>query len=419
MAHFRSSLFLLTCLACFSFAPSRGMGDRYPTALYNQTLPSASLAHRERSFPNGEEIVFAIAPVAAQEPSPKQTKPTSTPNQRKSTPDPKKAKASSSNSRNSQPLNAIVRFLLRQRMLFLLSVAALLVTSAAVFVLLKLVSTEPDNLRSKVAIARQRKSPRNRPRSHNYEEHGAKDGVTLNAAHEIYTPPYPSVTPSNYANENSDRNFPSIFDPNDAEPQATRSHTDNPDTLTPENHSNGYSDPGLNLSHKSNQPEPSFNNGPDILDDQSSQLLKINIVHQLLQDLAHPNPARRHKAIWELGDRGDSRAVGPLVDLLLNSDSKQHSLILSILSEIGIKTLKPMNRAWLISLQNENAEVRKNAIRDLTRIYELVNQVSHLLQRAADDPDPEVQETARWALNQLNRESSVANRDQKSEGSRG
>jgi len=76
---------------------------------------------------------------------------------------------------------------------------------------------------------------------------------------------------------------------------------------------------------------------------------------------------------------------------------------LASLSEIGIRTLKPMNNAWSISLQNENPEVRKNAIRDLTRIYELVNQISYLLHRATDDPDPEVQETARWAINQLNR----------------
>jgi HEAT repeat protein len=83
--------------------------------------------------------------------------------------------------------------------------------------------------------------------------------------------------------------------------------------------------------------------------------------------------------------------------------TNQYSLILASLSEIGIRTLKPMNNAWSISLQNENPEVRKNAIRDLTRIYELVNQISYLLHRATDDPDPEVQETARWAINQLNR----------------
>ncbi|NES71785.1 MAG: HEAT repeat domain-containing protein, partial [Okeania sp. SIO2D1] len=115
------------------------------------------------------------------------------------------------------------------------------------------------------------------------------------------------------------------------------------------------------------------------------------------------DPKKRHHAIWELGQRGDSRAVQPLVNLLIDSDSKQQSLILATLSEIGTKTLKPMNRALAMSIQNDNAEVRKNAIRDLTRIYELVIQTTSLLQQAEYDPDPEVEKTAKWALEQLNR----------------
>ncbi len=62
-----------------------------------------------------------------------------------------------------------------------------------------------------------------------------------------------------------------------------------------------------------------------------------------------------------------------------------------------------MNRALALSLQDDNPEVRKNAIRDLTRIYELIAQTTQMLCHAADDPDPEVQETARWAMNQLSR----------------
>ena len=62
-----------------------------------------------------------------------------------------------------------------------------------------------------------------------------------------------------------------------------------------------------------------------------------------------------------------------------------------------------MSRALTLSLQDENAEVRKNAIRDLTRIYDLATQMSQLLQRAADDPDAEVRETARWAADKLSR----------------
>lgn len=134
-----------------------------------------------------------------------------------------------------------------------------------------------------------------------------------------------------------------------------------------------------------------------------TRLPKINIVDELIKDLQNPDPTKRRKAIWELAQRGDSRAMQPLLELLMDTDSKQRSLILEALSQIGTRTLKPMNRALAISLQDENAEVRKNAIRDLTRIYDMMAQASQLLRHAVDDPDVEVQETARWALTQLSR----------------
>ncbi|MCS6791703.1 MAG: HEAT repeat domain-containing protein [Oscillatoriaceae bacterium SKW80] len=130
-------------------------------------------------------------------------------------------------------------------------------------------------------------------------------------------------------------------------------------------------------------------------------LAKLDIVEDLIRELQTTEPAKRRRAIWELGQRGDSRAVQPLVNLMVDSDSKQRSLILAALSEIGNRTLTPINRALSVSLQDENPEVRKNAIRDLTRIYELVVQMSYLLRYAVDDPDPEVQETARWALERI------------------
>jgi hypothetical protein len=130
---------------------------------------------------------------------------------------------------------------------------------------------------------------------------------------------------------------------------------------------------------------------------------KIDPIEQWMLELRDSNPTHRSQAIWELGQHGDSRAIQPLTELLLSSDSKQRSLILASLSEISTRTLKPMNRALSLSLQDENAEVRKNAIRDLSRIYDLITQMSQLLQRAVDDPDGEVQETAQWAINKLAR----------------
>ena len=127
----------------------------------------------------------------------------------------------------------------------------------------------------------------------------------------------------------------------------------------------------------------------------------LDPIEELIRELHSHDPDRRTKAIWELAQRADSRAVQPLVSLLLESDSHQQSLILEALSQIGTRTLKPMNRALALSLQDDNAQVRKNAIRDLTRVYTLIAQLSQLIYYATDDPDPEVQETAKWALGQL------------------
>ena len=136
---------------------------------------------------------------------------------------------------------------------------------------------------------------------------------------------------------------------------------------------------------------------------QTVRIPKPSVMDALVHGLRSGDPTQRQKAIWELGQRGDSRAVQPLVDLLLDSDSQQRGLVLSALSEISTRTLKPVSQALAISLQDENADVRKNAIRDLTRVYDLLTNVSQLLQGAYEDPDIEVQETAKWALGQINR----------------
>lgn len=136
---------------------------------------------------------------------------------------------------------------------------------------------------------------------------------------------------------------------------------------------------------------------------ETTRLPKISIVDELLNDLHSADPLQRRRAIWELGQEGDSRAVQPLVDLMMDADSQQRSLILTAISEIGVRTLKPVKRALLASLQDESAEVRKNAIRDVTRVYDLMTQIGHVLNHAMDDPDQDVQATARWAVSQLNR----------------
>lgn len=135
----------------------------------------------------------------------------------------------------------------------------------------------------------------------------------------------------------------------------------------------------------------------------TSRLAKIDIVDELIADLRNIDLTKRRKAIWDLGQQGDSRAIQPLVDLIIDGDSQQRSLILAALSEISTRTLKPMNRALAISLQDESPQVRQNAIRDLTRVYDFMAQISQMLSHAVQDPDAEVQATAKYALSQMNR----------------
>ena len=135
----------------------------------------------------------------------------------------------------------------------------------------------------------------------------------------------------------------------------------------------------------------------------TTRLVKADVMDELVASLQVADPSKRRKAIWELGQRGNSSAVQHLVNSMVDADSKEKSLILAALSEIGIRSLKPMNRALAIALQDENPDVRKNAIRDLTRVYELVTQISQMLGHATEDHDPEVRRTAEWALEQLNR----------------
>ncbi|MBC1219522.1 peptidoglycan-binding protein [Nostoc sp. UCD121] len=140
-----------------------------------------------------------------------------------------------------------------------------------------------------------------------------------------------------------------------------------------------------------------------LLPEKTSRLAKLNIVDELIQDLRSSDPTKRRKAIWDLGQQGDSRAIQPMVDLMIDADSQESSLILAALAEIGIRTLKPMNRGLAISMQDESPQVRQNAIRDLTRIYDMMGQMSQMLRHALEDPDAEVQATARYALTQMNR----------------
>jgi HEAT repeat protein len=135
--------------------------------------------------------------------------------------------------------------------------------------------------------------------------------------------------------------------------------------------------------------------------DETTRLVPVNIVETLIEELTSADGSIRRKAMWELGQRGNSDAIQPLVNSMMDADSKERSLILAALAEISSRSLKPLNQALALALQDPSPEVRKNAIRDLTRIYDNAAQLSRFLAHATQDNNPEVRETAHWALSQL------------------
>jgi hypothetical protein len=387
MAHYRSTLCLLTCIACLGvvFSPSAG-GQQ----------PALNLSYRAVS----QEIAQADSP-SENSPDPKPQKPSPASDKSKSNP----SKSEKSNSKIPKP----ILMLTRQRGFLMLGLAAVVVTAAAVFIMLKLVSNDESNnskqKQKRVDLNNPHNSLFSNPHPQTNSPAMTPQGIPFDPGKPLPALPHSFDFPQAYNLESSAHPLPSILEPGEAESGdlSAEDNRINSDILPVETQRNGYGGTDFNISGKTNRADSLASRSNEISRSETAKKPKLDIIESLIEDLRHLNPAKRRKAIWELGQQGDSRAVEPLLDLLANSDSKQYSLVLASLSEIGIRTLKPMNNAWSISLQNENPEVRKNAIRDLTRIYELVNQISHLLHRATDDPDPEVQETARWAINQLNR----------------
>ncbi|WP_445174299.1 HEAT repeat domain-containing protein [Microcoleus sp.] len=391
MAHYRFFVCFFTCIASLGGAFS-------PSADGRQQVLNAS--YRAVS----QEIAQANSPPDDRQDS-KPSKPSPAPDKNKSKP----SQTSKSNSKLPKAISNSIVILSKQRGLLMLGLAAVVVTAAAVFIMLKLVSNDESNYskrrRGRVDRHNKRNSQFTNPEAPTNSHKIGHQQVPFGREKRLSTLPYPVDLPKDYSLDRSDRPLPFIVESGEPESQDAAIEGDgiNSDTSPLETNSNGYSDTGFNIPETTNRGDSLTSRKKDISLPKRDGRPKVDIIEALIEDLQHLNPASRRKAIWELGQRGDSRAVEPLLDLLANSDSNQYSLILASLSEIGIRTLKPMNNAWSISLQNENPEVRKNAIRDLTRIYELVNQISYLLHRATDDPDPEVQETARWAINQLNR----------------
>ena len=140
----------------------------------------------------------------------------------------------------------------------------------------------------------------------------------------------------------------------------------------------------------------------------NSQTTKIDVVFELIQDLqknSSVNSKRaknlRRKAIWELGQTKDFRAIEHLIEILPKVGSLEKSLILDSISKIANHSFKTVNSVLLTSLEDESVEVRKNAIKDLIYLYQSLSSVTIQLSKMTEDSNLEVQNTAKWALEQF------------------
>ncbi|MDJ0898481.1 MAG: hypothetical protein QNJ55_06695 [Xenococcus sp. MO_188.B8] len=137
------------------------------------------------------------------------------------------------------------------------------------------------------------------------------------------------------------------------------------------------------------------------LSSSDTSLYQPDLVPELIVDLQVEDRNVRHKKIGELAQKGDPRAMTPLVELMIEADFQERSLILEAMTQITSLTLQPLNQVPILSLGDEHFQSQQDAIRDLTKLYELMSQVTKRLSKIINDSDQQVQKTAKWALKQL------------------
>ena len=138
---------------------------------------------------------------------------------------------------------------------------------------------------------------------------------------------------------------------------------------------------------------------------------EIDVVFELIKDLQQSDRTLRRKAIWELAQKGDFRAIEPLVELMSEASSLGKSLILSAITQIAHRNFAPVNNILFASLEDKNSEVRKDAIRNLVALHESILGVNKRLTNMLNDSDSEVRQTAKWALKRIDLEPSIISKN--------
>ncbi|NER00834.1 MAG: HEAT repeat domain-containing protein [Cyanothece sp. SIO2G6] len=85
----------------------------------------------------------------------------------------------------------------------------------------------------------------------------------------------------------------------------------------------------------------------------------------LFDQLKHPNPHLRDRAMWDLAEQHDDTTIDRLIDNLAEEDVVYRRASVKTLGAIGIKTVTPLIK---IALHSENVTARASAVKALTQV---------------------------------------------------
>jgi bilin biosynthesis protein len=124
----------------------------------------------------------------------------------------------------------------------------------------------------------------------------------------------------------------------------------------------------------------------------------------LFEQLKHPNPNLRDRAMWELADNATPEIIDQLMGLLSETDTTYRRAAVKTLGAIGMDTVPPLVAAMLNS---ENATVRGSAAKAIAQVVinypdqPLPEEGVQGLRTAMGDPNPIVNIGAVMALERI------------------
>ncbi len=128
-------------------------------------------------------------------------------------------------------------------------------------------------------------------------------------------------------------------------------------------------------------------------------------IKALIQQLRSADGGMRIRAAKELAKKGPKAdaAVADLVNLLQDRDPDARRAAVAALRAIEPrpKHIEAIVQAYMLDLQDPDDSVRLQGCRMLGRIGPMAAPAIPLLQRAVDDPDPDVRRAATDAMNRI------------------